>query len=94
MEAEQFLSGILQDKFSNIQVDRHVRRNDWGAYHAYEMWGHGSEEFGNPGKFFMLLVVDAYNDRHGLVMMGTGPNDGFDRHQQGIYDATHRIRVW
>ena len=47
-----------------------------------------------PGKFFMLLAVDMNNDRHGLVMMGTGPSDGFDRHQQGIYDATHRLRAW
>ncbi len=93
-DGEQFLLGILQDKFSNIQVDRHARRNDWGNYHSYEIFGHGTEESGNPGKFFMLFAVDGRNDRHGLVMMGTGPNDGFDCHQQGIYDATHRIRVW
>jgi hypothetical protein len=93
-EGEQFMMGILQDKFSNIQVDRHARRNDWGDYHSYEMWGHGTEERGNGGKFFVLFVTDVRNDRHGLVMMGTGDNGGFDRHQQGIYDATHRIRVW
>jgi len=85
---------ILQDKFSNIQVERHARRNDWGNYHSYELWGHGTEENGAAGKFFILFVTDMYNDRHGLVMMGTGTNDGFDRHQRGIYDATHRIRVW
>lgn len=93
-DGEQFMLGILQDKFSNIQVDRHARRNDWGNYHSYEIFGHGNEESGNPGKFFVLFAVDANNDRHGMVMMGTGPNDGFDRHQQGIYDATHRIRAW
>jgi hypothetical protein len=93
-EGEQFMLGILQDKFSNVQVDRHARRNDWGSYHSYELWGHGTDENGNGGKFFILFVTDARNDRHGLVMMGTGPNDGFDRHQRGIYDATHRLRVW
>ena len=93
-DGEQFLMGMLQDKFSNIQVDRHARRNDWGNYHSYELWGHGNEEFGGNGKFFILFVTDANNDRRGLVMMGTGTNDGFDRHQQGIYDATHRLRVW
>src|ERR1700722_8924168 len=68
-EGEQFMMGILQDKFSNIQIDRHARRNDWGDYHSYEMWGHGSEERGNGGKFFVLFVTDSRNDRHGLVMM-------------------------
>jgi hypothetical protein len=93
-DGEQFMLGILREKFSNIQVDRHARRNDWGNYHSYEIFGHGNEESGNPGKFFVLFAVDGFNDRHGMVMMGTGPNDGFDRHQQGIYDATHRIRAW
>jgi hypothetical protein len=93
-EGEQFLLSILRDKFSNIQVDRHARRNDWGNYHSYELTGHGNEESGNAGKFFILFVTDARNDRRGLIMMGTGPTDGFDRHQRGIYDATHRIRVW
>jgi hypothetical protein len=93
-DGEQFLVGILQDKFSNIQVDRHARRNDWGNYHSYEVWGHGTEETGNPGKFFLELVTDAFNDRHGLVIMGTGTSAGFDRHQEAIYNATHAIRVW
>jgi hypothetical protein len=93
-EGEQFLLGILREKFSNIQVERHVKRNDWGSYHSYELTGHGSEESGSPGKFFVLFVTDARNDHRGLVMLGTGPNDGFDRHQRGIYDATRRIRAW
>ena len=93
-EAEQFLLGTLQEKFSNVQVDRHARRSDWGNYHSYEVWGHGTEENGNSGKFFIVMVTDAANDRHGLVVMGTGTNDGFDRHQHGIYNTIHSIRVW
>jgi len=93
-EGEQFMLGILQDKFSNVQIERHARRNDWGRFHSYELSGRGNEESGNPGRFFILLVTDARDDHRGLVVMGTGPNDGFERHQRGIYDATHRIRVW
>jgi hypothetical protein len=93
-EGEQFMLGILNDKMSNIQVDRHSRRNDWGNYHAYELWGHGTEENGNPGKFFLVFLTDSQNDRHGMVVMGTGTNEGFDRHQRAIYDAIHSIRVW
>ena len=93
-EGEQYMMGILQEKFSNIQIDRHARRNDWGNYHSYELWGHGTEESGSPGKFFVLLVTEGRNDRHGLVVMGTGPNDGFDRHQRGIYEVIHSIRAW
>jgi hypothetical protein len=93
-EGEQFMMRVLQEKFSNIQVDRHARRNDWGNYHSYELWGHGIEENGNAGKFVLLLVTDARNDRRGLVVMATGPNEGFERHQRGIYDATHSIRAW
>jgi hypothetical protein len=83
-EGEQFMMRVLQEKFSNIQVDRHARRNDWGNYHSYELWGHGIEESGNAGKFILLLVTDARNDRRGMVVMATGPNEGFERHQRGI----------
>jgi hypothetical protein len=93
-EGEQFMLGTLQEKMSNIQVDRHARRNDWGNYHSYELWGHGTEERGNPGKFFMIMVIDASNDRHGMVVMGSGDNAGFDRHQHTIYNTVHSIRVW
>ncbi len=93
-EGEGFLLGILREKFQNIQVDRHARRNDWGAFHSYEIWGHGTDEAGGDGKFFIEFVTDERNDRRGLVILGTGPVDGFERHQRGIYDATHRIRVW
>jgi hypothetical protein len=93
-EGEQFLMSTLQEKFTNIQIDRHARRSDWGSYHSYELWGHGNEESGNPGKFFILFVTDRHDDRRGLVVMGTGPNDGFDRHQRGIYGVTRSIRAW
>ncbi len=93
-EGEQFMTGLLQDKFSNVQTDRRARRNDWGNYHSYELWGHGTEESGKPGKFFLLFVTDMHDDRRGLVVMGTGPNDGFDRHERGIYEISHSIRVW
>lgn len=93
-EAEPFMLGVLQEKFSNIQVDRHARRNDWGNYHSYEIWGHGNEESGSPGKFFVVFVTDARDDRRGLLVLATGPNDGFDRHHRGIYDVTHSIRAW
>jgi hypothetical protein len=93
-EGEEFMMHALQEKFSNIEIDRHARRNDWGNYHSYELWGHGTEESGSPGKFFVLLVTEGRNDRHGLVVMGTGPVAGFDRHQRGIYEVTHSIRAW
>jgi hypothetical protein len=93
-DSEQFLLGILNEKMTNVNVTQHARRNDWGEYHAIEVWGNGTEESGQPGKFFIMHITDAHNERRGLVVMGTGASDAFDRHYHAIYDVTHRIRVW
>lgn len=93
-DSEQFLLGMLREKMSNLLVTRHAKRNDWGAYHGIEVWGNGTEESGQNGKFFVMHVTDAHNDRRGLVIMGTGTTAGFDREYSAIYNATHAIRVW
>jgi hypothetical protein len=93
-DSEQFMMSMLQEKMSNIQVTRHANRNDWGAYHGIELWGNGIEESGAPGKFFIMHLTDARDDRRGLVIIGTGTTEGFDRNYRGVYNAAHAIRVW
>jgi hypothetical protein len=93
--AEEHLKGFLREHLDNITVTTHAHRVDWHNYVGYEVRGWGStREWGRPGKFFSLVLTDVNNPNKGVVVLGIGSDEGFERHHNGIEEALHTLRAY
>jgi hypothetical protein len=91
---EEHVLSFLKQHFNDIRVDKHAKRLNYNNFVGIEVFGTGKEKNGQPGRFFVLLLVDKRDAKKGAVVLGTGTNDGFQKHHPGIYEALHTMRTY
>jgi hypothetical protein len=95
-EAEDQMLSILNEHIDGASIDMHAHHiDDWHGFEGVEIRGHGRRKFDNhEGKFFALSLRDRHDPKKGVVALGIGTPEGFDRHHPGIYDALHSMHTW
>jgi len=93
-EAERYALKFLEGHFKEVRVNRHAQHLNWNNFAGYEIFGSGKLSNDAPGRFMLLIVVDKKDPKKGAIVVGTGTNAGFEKHQPGIYEALHTMRTY
>jgi hypothetical protein len=95
-EAEDQLSAALAEHVDTLTIDSHAKHiDDWHGFEGVEIRGHGMRKFDHhEAKFFAVILRDRRDPKKGVVALGIGTREGFDRHSPGIYEAIHSMHTW
>jgi hypothetical protein len=94
-EAEDFMLTQLAEHMNDSTVDTHGRRiEDWHGFEGVEIFGHGRRKDGQPAKFFAVVLRDKANKKKGVVALGIGTPESWERHHKGVYESLHSLRTY
>ncbi len=95
-EAEDMMTHALFEHVDGSTIEQHAKHiDDWHGFEGVEIRGHGVRKSdGREAKFFALSLRDRHDSKKGVVILGIGTREGFDRHQPGIYEALHSMHTW
>jgi hypothetical protein len=95
-EAEEQMMTTLNEHIDAATVDLHAHHiDDWHGFEGVEIRGHGRRKMdGKESKFFAMSLRDKHDLKKGVVALGIGTIEGFDRHHPGIYEALHSMHTW
>ena len=95
-EAEDQMLSILNEHVDGASVEIHAKHiDDWHGFEGSRSRGHGKRKFdGGDAKFFAISLRDKHDMKKGVVALGIGTREGFERHHPGIYEALHTLHTW
>jgi hypothetical protein len=95
-EAEDQMGQAIGEHIDGSTIELHAKHiDDWHGFEGVEIRGHGTRKFdGKEAKFFALSLRDRNNPKKGVVVLGIGTREGFERHQPGIYESLHSMHTW
>jgi hypothetical protein len=93
-EVEAGLITDVVEHLSDVTVDKHAKAIKWGGFEGWEVFGQGKRKSdGEKVSFFLLLLRDVKLPAKGIVALGMGTKEGFQKHHKGIYDELHSLHV-
>jgi len=95
-EEEEWGLSFIKNHFTDINVSQHAKRIDYNNLVGFEVFGTGKEKNAqkSPGKWFFSVLVDKKDHTKGVIVIGTGTVEGFQKHHPGINEALRTMRSY
>jgi hypothetical protein len=85
---------FLQNVYSDVKVTVPAKSLDsWPDFNGIEVGG-TAKDGSTPLKFQMFLLMEKKNPKNGVVAIIAGDQDGFAKHQPGLYRALRAMHTY